>query len=117
MIKLSRKTDASSPSGGFRFATGSYAGNGAATQAIAGVGFQPKFVLIYERLAAGTQAFIGVKTDKDGARCYRFIGGAQFRYTLDDIISLDVGGFTVGDGTPIGNVFNRVENYSYWCWR
>ena len=97
-------------------ATGSYTGDGAATQAITGVGFQPKLIIIYVRLS---NAFCcpGWKSDQDGAFSYVHDAVSAYRWQLDNIISLDADGFTVGDGTPLAlnmcNVADRV--YTYVC--
>lgn len=123
MIPTSRLTDASSPSGGVQVATGTYVGNGALTQAIVGVGFQPKFVMIYPHDNGSVLDFpIGFRTDRDGGFAYwwwRGAGPGTFDYDLGNIISLDVDGFTVGDGsiglTP--NNFNALGvTYTYLCW-
>lgn len=103
--------------GGFSsLATGSYAGDGAATQAIAGVGFQPKTVYIYQ--IAGPSPSEGYKTDQDGLNAHAYYqGGVDYCYSADLIISLDAGGFTVGDGGAVGNLLNLVGNtYNYLCW-
>jgi len=118
-MEMSRKTDASSPSGGLWFATGTYTGNGAATQAIVGVGFQPRFVLMYGQSDPGGLIVEGDKTDRDGVNASWWDPAIPgWRYEADAIISLDADGFTVGDGTPFGankfNILNVV--YSFMCW-
>lgn len=117
---MPKKTDASSPSGGVRFATGTYTGDGAATQAVVGVGFQPKFVWILSRGVvpnALNTAVEGLKTDQDGVNSMYWVG-VFWRYEADDIISLDADGFTVGDGSVWGfNMFNWLGSvYNYMCW-
>lgn len=82
-----------------RFVTGTYTGDAAATQAIIGVGFQPKFMLIYAQVATTLKA---VKSDRDGLNTDMMeqVGGVTWHhYEADQIISLDADGFTVGDGT------------------
>lgn len=121
-MEVSRRTDASSPSGGLNVATGTYTGDGAVTQSIVGVGFQPKFVVIYLMIQTSPYdgTIIGFKADVDGIATYFWWRGVNgYIYGLDMIISLDVDGFTVGDGTgPLGNIFNLVGvNYAYWCFR
>jgi hypothetical protein len=108
---MSKRTDASSPSAG-KFATGTYIGNNAATQAIVGVGFQPKFLIIY-RQDEVTINTPGWKTDTAGVSC-KYCIDSNFYWAVDDIISLDADGFTVGDNTPWANVFNDLGvNYTY----
>ena len=118
---MSRRTDASSPSGGIQTATGTYTGDGNATQGIAGVGFQPRFIIIYphEQLATGNSP-ISLRNDQDGLNALLYwSGGRWFRYQIDEIISLDVDGFTVGDGsTWVQNSSNELNMvYSYACFR
>lgn len=95
-----------------RFATGTYTGDGAATQGIVGVGFQPRYVTIYPH---GTQGGLSHKTDRDGVNSKVWRHGVQWYYDADHIISLNADGFTVGDGTPLGinmvNVLNVVYTY------
>jgi len=94
-----------------RFVTGTYTGNGAATQAIVGVGFQPRFVLIYTQFQALRRA---MKTDRDGLNTAMtewavVSGSVEYHYETDQIISLDADGFTVGDGTGDANVWNLLN--------
>lgn len=96
--------------GGARVATGTYTGNGAATQAITGVGFQPRMLLIYPQLASAVFPF--VKSDQDGLNAW----GTNNAGGTDQIISLDADGFTVGDGTPSTNHCNvNLRVYTYWA--
>ena len=117
---MSTKTGAKSPvGGGVPLATGTYTGDGNATQAIVNVGFQPKFVLIYLQTVGGFVLSWGQKTDQDGLNTqvstnYGFGGNQVFHYDLDHIISLDAGGFTVGDGTGNANVFNVLAQVYTW---
>lgn len=104
-----------------KFATGSYTGDGAATQAIVGVGFQPKIVWVYAR--ADTQYNPGFKGTVDALRAELgyLTAAAAWIWDLDYIISLDADGFTVGDGSGglilVNNVFNIADqDYTYVCW-
>jgi len=121
VIFLSRKTDASSPSGGVQIATGTYTGDGAATQAITGVGFQPRFVMIWcTNPDQAERRTLGLKADVDGINAGAHGAGiAALRYSSDLIISLDADGFTVGDGTPLGfNYLNFATIvYRFVCFR
>jgi len=95
-------------------ATGTYTGDGAATQAIVGVGFQPKFVIVYEQRVLQPPCY---KSDQDGllALFWNF-GLGRWIYLPDHIISLDADGFTVGDGTGLWNLYNILDAvYSYAC--
>lgn len=100
-------------------ASGTYTGDGAATQAVAGVGFQPTAVLIYPQVDVvnGSESFKG---SVDGINAFLWIAGIFVHmYTNDQIISLDVDGFTVGDGAAWPwNVFNTLgQVYTYVCFR
>jgi len=104
---------------GWQMVTGTYTGDGNATQAIAGVGFQPKLIFIIHRVPAGTNT-PSVKTDQDGLNAYSYDAVAPaWRYTTDEIISLDANGFTVGDGTVLGrNDLNVLaQDYDYVAFR
>ena len=99
------------------FRSGTYAGDGAATLAIVGVGFQPKFVMIYPQIPGTGGYYVVFKCSDDGA--FAFISKAGLRaYEVDHIISLDADGFTVGDGPGgIGNFMNvNLRNYAYQAW-
>lgn len=100
-------------------ATGTYVGDGAATQAIVGVGFQPRFVLIYPQTnALAGNTTMGYKTSSDPADWGSFFSaGIVGSYRLQDIIvSLDADGFTVGDGTGFANVLNvAATTFCYVC--
>jgi hypothetical protein len=93
------------------FATGSYTGNGAATQAVTGLGFQPSTIQIYNRLNASLNLYIWWKSSADGTKSKtERVAGAD-TYLDDMIISLDSDGFTVGDGTGSGlAVTNQLNN-------
>ena len=99
---------------GGRYAVGQYTGDGNATQAITGLGFQPTTVIAW-RVTAGHYPLI--KNDQDGVLCKTLATPA---YYLDDqIISLDADGFTVGDGTGgAGRVVMQANGilYSWVAW-
>ena len=105
-----------------RFATGTYTGDGGATQAITGVGFQPIVLIIHPQFGiANTADGPAIKTDQDGLFAYVYDGRVlvfAWRWQTDMIISLDADGFTVGDGTPLAlNFLNMVDGpYAYTCW-
>jgi len=109
------KTRASSLAAASRIATGNYTGDGAATQAVIGVGFQPIAVIIYKNLDGGKTP--GFKVLEDGLFTYFWYDIVQDYYYMNDmIISLDADGFTVGDGTGDVNTFNvNAQVYTYIC--
>ena len=85
------------PSLGFpllRIKTGTYTGDGNATQAITGIGFPPKYVWIAPQpvAEAAYETFEAVDV-MTPTYCYFNANTARF----DRIISLDPDGFTVGD--------------------
>lgn len=87
--------------------TGTYTGDGGATQAITTVGFQPRAVIIFPQIASA--GLLSFKTNQDTTYAYASAG-----YQVDHIISLDSNGFTVGDGTGSSNYLNvsaRVYTY------
>ena len=87
-----------------QFVTGSYAGDGAGTKAVTGVGFEPEIVLILP----GANSFdTSIKTS-DMATTYAKVFSAGSVYADDAIRSLDADGFTVGDGT--GGVTGTGDN-------
>lgn len=90
-----------------RLALGTYTGNGAATKAVTGVGFQPKFLLIYAATASAPPYGVWLKMSIDGTKA-RYI--ASVVYVDDAIISLDSDGFTVGDCTGIGSGLGNETN-------
>ncbi|MBW2619131.1 MAG: hypothetical protein JRC92_09675 [Deltaproteobacteria bacterium] len=96
---------------GSRYAVGQYTGDGNATKAITGLGFQPTCLIVW-RVSAG-QYVLG-KTDQDGVYAKTF---ASASYYLDDqIISLDADGFTVGDGTGGGGRIVMTANGILYTW-
>ena len=96
-----------------RMATGTYTGDGNATQAITGVGFQPDVVSLYVQLDASAGGDWW-KTDQDGTKSR----SRSFQWNDDMIISLDSDGFTVGDGTGEANELNvNTRVYTYIAWR
>ena len=101
-----------------RTKTGTYTGDGNATQAITGVNFKPKYVRIWKEVNDGDDIDIWETTPEINDD---LTGGAAAQWdptnnawTLesDRIVSLDADGFTVGDGG--GNDPNVDEqDYNY----
>jgi len=91
--------------------TGTYTGNGAATQAITGVGFQPTALFTF-KLVDGSNHGGFVKTTAMGEYARQiYMNG---RYKTDHIISFDADGFTVGDCTGFTDMCNENGvNYAY----
>lgn len=99
---------------GCRIATGTYTGDGAASQAITGLGFTPKHVHII--LALDEYAYHYWKIDTMGIFASMLAFAGALVYRADIIISLDADGFTVGD-TPAGDSPNENDNdYHYVAW-
>jgi len=96
-----------------KFVTGTYIGDGAATQAIVGVGFQPKGIIIYVQSNVMPHYMPHYKITQDGLNS--IWGGGTWVYINDNIISLDADGFTVGDNTFGGaNLLNiNLVQYTY----
>lgn len=93
--------------------TGNYTGDGNTTKGITGVGFQPKFLIIYPQVTQVNMPFM--KSSQDGTKTSYNTGSNTF-YEDDYIISLDADGFTVGDGTGGSsanhcNINGRVYTY------
>jgi hypothetical protein len=96
-----------------RMVVGSYTGNGSATQAITGVGFQPTFIIIYDRAGGAPLQGFSMKASNDTT-----FAKVDSGYQIDHIISLDANGFTVGDGTASSNYMNTsAEVYTYIAFR
>lgn len=105
--------------------TGTYTGNGATTQAITGLGFKPRKVVVWRQIA-GQPGGVWSKTDRDASTdsitfIDRFVGlGATYGlYSNDAIRSLDADGFTVGDNTDnTANVLNiNLATYTLEAYR
>jgi hypothetical protein len=99
------------PSAGAQLKVGSYTGNGAATKAITGVGFQPKAVMIFQQIDSASFAQPYFKTNQDGLNAYTFDDvGSVNAWQADIIISLDADGFTVGQSWEINT---NLQSYAY----
>lgn len=95
--------------GGTEVATGSYTGDGNTTQAITGVGFQPKYVHILRNGQQPIETYADfIDLDVTDGMSIRL---AQYSNT-DYIRSLDADGFTVGDNI-IANSNANTETYYY----
>lgn len=83
---------------GLAIAIDSYTGTGNATQAVTGIGFQPKAVILIPHYNGFA---VGFKTEDSG-----LYASVNSYWLTDEIISLDSDGFTVGDGTGYYNFYN-----------
>ena len=81
-----------------RIKTGQYTGDGSTGQAITGIGFQPKYVIIHQHRTSSSDTWFFFKHDQD-------VAALSTQHTLnslnsgvaDQIIALGVDGFTVDD--------------------
>ena len=119
---------AASVSGGTQFATGSYTGNGGTSNAITGVGFQPKLLHITKKLTSVGDDFLRrewawtsdvIIDDISGGGFISVPGvnasGDDPSMEDDGILSLDSDGFTVDDdGADFDPNANTVV-YNYWA--
>jgi len=87
-----------------RIKTGTYTGDGNATQAITGVGFKPTVVWVFMNLAVSGYWYF--KTDQmGGTNSVRDSGTSD--YNTDYIRTLDDDGFTVGTSGGV-NTLDRI---------
>lgn len=90
-----------------RITTGTYTGDGATSQAITGVGFQPVLVVITKRLTSDSFNFTDRETvwtsdqivddNADGGAVTQDATTNGIKFTTNSIISLNADGFTVDD--------------------
>jgi hypothetical protein len=99
--------------------TGTYTGDGTESQAITGIGFQPKYVRVWERrILTGLAVDVYETTDTiivDNANGMS-INNSNSKTRTNAIISLDADGFTVDDDAgPSGgdhpNKLGTIYNY------
>ncbi|WP_422024630.1 hypothetical protein [Pyruvatibacter mobilis] len=87
---------------GLRLKTGGYAGDGTTSNAITGVGFQPKVLVIWESQADGGNPQFGWTSDtymaNDPQGLMVVVSNAGNTFSEDNrVLSLDSNGFTVSD--------------------
>lgn len=85
---------------GCRIKTGNYTGDGGVSNAIAGVGFQPKVVIVtFHATAYQAWAHVYMKSDQMFGDLCQFINveGGETSQASNKVISLDADGFTVDD--------------------
>ena len=96
-----------------RMVTGVYEGDGNATQAIVGLGFQPIALIVYRQATVNNGVAIKITEDALVSGVW-ILQTPNWRYMDDMLRSLDPDGFTVGDGTGFANTFNiNLEDYSF----
>ena len=113
---MSTRTQAKSPAGGgLRMVTGTYTGDGAASQAIV-VGLQPKFVWIYvQDVILGFLSTPGGKVDIDQGPALGD-GNIFFLRATDDVEYYHPTGSIDPVGFTITGLFNLAgEIYTYIC--
>ena len=96
-------------------ATGTYTGDGATSQAITGVGFQPRFVLISARFISAGTAVVHFTSDTivdDNAAGLAVQLGTPSIVT-NAIISLDADGFTVDDAGADSHPNQNITPYNW----
>ncbi len=103
-------TDAINGGAPCRIATGTYTGDGAVSQAITGLGFQPKFVQITERKTGSGNNVplfftddVTIDDNASGMAITFNTSSTRFESITNAIISLDSDGFTVDDAGTDSN--------------
>ena len=101
-----------------KIATGTYTGDGATSQAITGVGFRPKYVMIVARATTAGSIGLYETTDTiidDHASGMTFYHSSTTQHWLetDRIISLDADGFTVDDAGADADPNKSGQVYNY----
>jgi len=102
--------------------TGTYTGDGSLSLAITGVGFRPKFVLIWRNnLVSGSNNFVCFKSDYDGGNSTIIFRQAWTNWKTQDggVLSLDTDGFSVSDNASDSDPNVNTVTYGYVCfgWR
>lgn len=97
-----------------RIKTGTYTGDGTTSQAITGIGFQPKWVWVWRYLASEGWAAPHFKSDEESGDMSITITAANEGYRRDNrLISLDADGFTVDDDGNDSNPNTLNSTYIY----
>ena len=85
-----------------RIKVGTYTGDGAATQAITGVGFRPEIIMAVALNNGNARLFVWTA----GCAADFSLGVSTSAYLADHIKGDGPDGFTIGDGTGDGNFLN-----------
>ncbi|MCX6183066.1 MAG: hypothetical protein NT150_14200 [Bacteroidetes bacterium] len=94
------------------YLSGKYTGNGAATQAIIGLGFKPEVILVRPAVTAG--AWVATSTMTPGTAKGLYNPYDYAAPTTGFIVSLDADGFTVSNTNGLSN--NNGQEYYYMAW-
>jgi hypothetical protein len=96
--------------------TGTYTGDGALAQAITGIGFRPKWVMITDRQTTNNAAVEQIWTTDviidDNIAGGAIVAGSS-RFITGGIVSLDSDGFTVGDRGANRNPNTSGQIYNF----
>ena len=105
---------------GVNIATGSYTGDGTLSNAITGLGFQPKYLKIWERETSNNSQVNSYETTSDilddhvlSGAIYNDNNEQEFR--VNAIISLDADGFTVSDRGFNADPNQNTQEYNYYA--
>jgi len=97
---------------GAKFDAGAYTGDGNSSQAVTGVGFQPKFLFVWDQAdqVAPNPIF---RSDQDATTysMYHSHNDSKWHYVTTAITSLDSDGFTVGSA-----INTNAHTYAYVAW-
>lgn len=103
-----------------QMATGTYTGDGSTSLAITGVGFRPKFLLIWDVAADGGTINNVLMTsdtymalDAQGLAAFIIGGTSNFNVNDNRVLSLDADGFTVSDDGVDGDPNASGNTYHY----
>jgi len=103
-----------------RIATGTYTGDGATSQGITGIGFQPKYVKVWERRTSGGNSVPMYETtdtiiddNANGIAIEYDTTDDRFESVENAIISLDSDGFTVDDAGTDSDPNKNTVVYNY----
>jgi hypothetical protein len=101
---------------GLQLKTGGYSGDGTTSNAITGVGFEPKFLFIWESQADGGNPQWGFTSDSymanDAQGLIVTVTNAGNSFSLDNrVLSLDSDGFTVSDDSA--DAFPNTNSTAY----
>ena len=100
------------------FNTKLYTGDGNATNAITGVGFQPDWVWIKNRETTARHVLFDAVRGSQKAIFSHLTDAEQSTNKYGTLNSFDSDGFTVADGSSSGErTNNSSENYVSWNWR
>ena len=97
--------------------TGTYTGDGNASQAVTGLGITPKYLVLWEQISVDETACDRWETNDSivdnnvAGICYVINDSGNVSMQTDAIVSLESGGFTVGLGGGSPNANTKVVEY------